>query len=100
MKILKKLRLHLKPTPLLRQANISTTRFKEYFNDLIKKKFIKETNHRENKFISLTEKGFRFLEKYSTIVNFIEEFEYNSIYFLEKFLYACSLYNLSIKFGK
>ena len=65
----------IKPTPLLRQSNISTARFKEYFDELIKKKFVKEINHKNGKFISLTEKGLRFLEKYKTIINFIDEFE-------------------------
>ena len=75
LKIIQENHNSIKPTPLLRQSNISTTRFKEYFNDLIKKKFIKEINHKENKYISLTEKGFKFLEKYRTIINFIDEFE-------------------------
>ena len=65
----------IKSTPLLRQSNISTARFKEYFNELVEKKFIKEVNNKKSKSISLTDKGFKFLEKYKTIVNFIEEFE-------------------------
>jgi len=66
---------HIKSTPLLRQSNISTARFKEYFNELVEKKFIKEINNKNNKSISLTDKGFKFLEKYKTIINFIDEFE-------------------------
>ncbi len=65
----------IKSTPLLRQSNISTARFKDYFNELIEKKFIKEVNNKNNKSISLTDRGFKFLEKYNTIVNFIDEFE-------------------------
>ncbi len=65
----------IKPTPLLRQSNISSSRFKDYFSELLDKKFVKEVNHKGNKYISLTEKGLRFLEKYKTIVNFIDEFE-------------------------
>jgi len=75
LKIIQENHNSIKPTPLLRQSNISTARFKEYFNDLIKKKFIRETDHKGNKYISLTEKGFKFLEKYRTIINFIDEFE-------------------------
>ncbi|HLC86985.1 MAG TPA: hypothetical protein VJH65_01780 [Candidatus Nanoarchaeia archaeon] len=41
----------------------------------MKKKFIKEINHKGNKFISLSDKGLKFLEKYKTIINFIDEFE-------------------------
>ena len=50
-------------------------RFKEYISELTEKKFIKEINNKNEKFISLTDKGFKFLEKYKTIVNFIDEFE-------------------------
>ena len=64
----------IKPTPLLRRSNISSSRFKEYYLDLLEKEFIKET-HGKNKKIILTKKGHRYLEKYSTIINFIDEFE-------------------------
>ena len=73
--IIKDNRNLIKPTPLLRQSNISSSRFKEYFNELSERKFIKEVNNKEGKFISLTEKGFKFLEKYKIIINFIDEFE-------------------------
>ena len=75
LKIIQENHNSIKPTPLLRQSNISSSSFKEYFSELIKKKFVKEINNKGNKYISLTEKGLRFLEKYKTIVNFIEEFE-------------------------
>jgi predicted transcriptional regulator len=75
LKIIQENHNSIKPTPLLRQSNISSSRFKEYFSELIKKKIVSEINHKSNKFISLTEKGLRFLEKYKTIVNFIDEFE-------------------------
>ena len=65
----------IKPTPLLRQSNISSSRFKEYFNDLQERNFIKKVNNKNGRFILLTEKGFKFLEKYKTIINFIDEFE-------------------------
>ncbi len=65
----------IKSTPLLRKSNISTARFKEYFSELLTKNFVREINHNEEKFISLTDKGFKFLDKYRTIINFIDEFE-------------------------
>ncbi|VVB83779.1 Winged helix-turn-helix [uncultured archaeon] len=65
----------IKPTPLLRKSNTSTARFKEYLAELTAKNFVEKTNHKGENFISLTNKGFKFLEKYSTIVNFIDEFE-------------------------
>jgi len=64
----------IKPTPLLRKSNLSSSRFKEYYLELLKKEFIKETYGKKKK-ITLTEKGYRYLEKYSTIINFIDEFE-------------------------
>ena len=64
----------IKPTPLLRRSNVSSSRFKGYYSDLLVKEFIKEI-HGKNKEITLTEKGQRYLEKYSAIINFIDEFE-------------------------
>ena len=65
----------IKSTPLLRQSNISSTRFKEYLQEMIAKEFIQEIGTNEGKKIILTNKGFKFLEKYKTIVEFIDEFE-------------------------
>lgn len=66
----------IKPTPLLRKSNISSIRFKEYLLELIEKGLIKDISPKKgDRFISLTDKGFRFLEKYQTIVRFIDEFD-------------------------
>ena len=66
----------IKPTPLLRQSNISSSRFKKYFNELKEKKFIREIKgNRDEKLIVLNERGIKFLEKYATIISFIDEFE-------------------------
>lgn len=76
LKIIKENSNLIKPTPLLRNSNISSINFNKYFSELIEKGFVKETtNKKGEKFISLTGKGFRFLEKYSAIISFIEEFE-------------------------
>lgn len=64
----------IKPTPLLRKSNLSSVRFNEYYVLLISKGIIREVGEKE-KHIILTEKGFRFLEKYKAIVDFIDEFE-------------------------
>ena len=64
----------IKPTPLLRKSNLSSSRFKEYYLELIKKEFVKEV-YGEKKKITLTEKGHKYLEKYSAIISFIDEFE-------------------------
>jgi len=66
----------IKATPLLRITNISSNRFKKYLSELLEKNLIKEVvDKKGGKFISLTDKGFKFLERYGVIVNFIEEFE-------------------------
>ena len=75
LKTIQKNNNSIKSTPLLRKSNISTTRFKEYFSELIIKNFVREINHKGENLISLTDKGFKFIEKYNTIINFIDEFE-------------------------
>jgi predicted transcriptional regulator len=75
LKIILENKNSIKTTPLLRRTNISSSKFKEYLSELIKKDFVKEINTREGKRIILTNKGFNYLEKYKTIVGFIEEFE-------------------------
>ena len=65
----------IKPTPLLRQSNMSSTRFKDYFEEMVGKGFVREVNEGDGKRIVLTNKGYKFLEKYKTIISFIDEFE-------------------------
>ncbi|MFA5061385.1 MAG: winged helix-turn-helix domain-containing protein [Candidatus Pacearchaeota archaeon] len=65
----------IRTTPLIRQSNLSTFRFREYFSELLQKGFVKESGLGSEKRIRITDKGFRFLEKYKTIISFIEEFE-------------------------
>lgn len=65
----------IKPTPLLRKSNLSTNRFNEYLSELLKKNFVEERQEKSGKQISLTKKGFRYLEKYNSIIGFINEFE-------------------------
>jgi predicted transcriptional regulator len=65
----------IKITPLLRKSNMSSSRFKEYFQEMIIKGFIQEVGTNDGKRIILTNKGFKFVEKYKTIIEFIEEFD-------------------------
>ncbi|VVB77649.1 Winged helix-turn-helix [uncultured archaeon] len=65
----------IKPTPLLRRSGLSSAGFKEYYKDLLEKQMIKEISADNDKYIILTEKGFKFIERYKTIMEFIEEFE-------------------------
>jgi len=69
-------RNNIKPTPLLRKSGLSSASFKEYYASLIEKELIREIlNNNEDKIVILTEKGSRFLEKYRTMISFIEEFD-------------------------
>ena len=64
----------IRPTPLLRFSNLSSQSFAEYFQELTEKGFIKTIEGKKGrKFITLTDKGFEYLEKYRTIKGFIEE---------------------------
>ena len=74
LRIIQKNHNSIRPTPLLRKTNISSKRFKEYYNELIEKKFIEEVALKKEKRISITKTGVRFLEEYKTIINFINEF--------------------------
>jgi len=66
----------IKPTPLLRYSNLSSNSFAEYFRDLKSKSLIKEiVDQKGSKYITLTDKGFKYLAKYQLIKGFINEFE-------------------------
>ncbi|HIJ11953.1 TPA: hypothetical protein HA278_07890 [Candidatus Woesearchaeota archaeon] len=74
--IVRKHKNAIKPTPLLRFTNVSSQSFQQYYSELLEKKFLIENIDRKGrKSISCTEKGFRYLEKYSLILGFIDEFE-------------------------
>ena len=75
LKIIQEHHNAIKITPLIRKSNLSTARFSEYFKELSSKGFIVERTNDSGKSISLTEKGARYIEKYSNIIGFIEEFE-------------------------
>lgn len=75
LKIIQENHNSIKLTPLLRKSNLSSKRFYVYLRELIEKGFVKKIKDKNGKQISITAKGFRYLEKYQNIVNFIEEFE-------------------------
>ena len=76
LKIIQEHHNSIKPTPLLRYSNLSSQSFSEYFKELFEKNFIKEViDKKGRKYITLTDKGFKFLEKYKMILGFIDEFE-------------------------
>ncbi|MGE0793379.1 MAG: winged helix-turn-helix domain-containing protein [Candidatus Woesearchaeota archaeon] len=66
----------IKTTPLLRYSNLSSKSFSEYYNELLKKELVRETIDKQGKkYISLTDKGFKYIEKYKLIIGLINEFE-------------------------
>ncbi len=64
----------IKPTRLLQLSNLSPQMFRDYTEELVEKKFIREETVSGKKTYSLTDKGYEFLEKYKTIVQFIDNF--------------------------
>lgn len=76
LKIIQDKNNSIRRTPLLRFANISSQSFSDYYSELLKKEFIKEVPDKKDRiFVTLTDKGFQYIEKYKTILGFIEEFE-------------------------
>lgn len=76
LKIIRDKNNSIKPTPLLRYSNLSSQRFGEYYAELLKKKLVKEIEDKKGrKHITLTDKGFTYLEKYRVITGFIDEFD-------------------------
>lgn len=64
----------IKPTNILYKSNLSNQMFQEYINELMQKGFILENQAKSSKTYSLTQKGFDYLNKYQTIVDFTSSF--------------------------
>jgi len=75
LKIISDNKNSIKPTPLLRKSNLSSQGFSEYYGELISREFIEEKEVKGRRTISLTDKGFKYIEKYRSILDFIDEFE-------------------------
>jgi predicted transcriptional regulator len=76
LKIIHDNRNSIRITPLLRYSNVSSQSFSDYFRELVDKQLIRqEPDSKGRKYVSLTDKGFSFLEKYKYILDFIDEFE-------------------------
>ena len=66
----------IKPTPLLRFSNLSFNSYNLYHEELLEKELIKEMEDKKGKkFITLTDKGFAYLDKYKLIKGFLKDFE-------------------------
>jgi predicted transcriptional regulator len=76
LKIISESHNSIRPTPLLRKSNLSSSSFSEYYGELVGKGFVREISDDERKkYITLTDKGYKYLEKYQLILGLIEEFE-------------------------
>jgi predicted transcriptional regulator len=75
LKVIQENRNSIKLTPLLRKSKLSSAGFKEYYTELIQRNLVKEIGSGRERKVSLTERGMKFLEKYRTIIDFIDEFE-------------------------
>lgn len=76
LEIIQSSRNSIQITPLLRKTGLSSSGFREYYNELLAKGFVIEMIDKNGgKRVSLSEKGFRYIEKYRLILSFIEEFE-------------------------
>ncbi|AKB75671.1 hypothetical protein MSLAZ_2410 [Methanosarcina lacustris Z-7289] len=65
----------MKPTPLLRKSNLSSSQFEKYILELIEKDFIEICAVDSKKYYSLTKKGFEYINKYRIILKIIEDFD-------------------------
>ncbi|MFA5258933.1 MAG: winged helix-turn-helix domain-containing protein [Candidatus Pacearchaeota archaeon] len=75
LKIVQDNKNSIKPTPLLRKSSLSSSSFKEYYTELLERQLITEVQIKNDKFVVLTDKGFKFIERYKSIAEFIDEFE-------------------------
>lgn len=64
----------IKPTHILYKSNLSYQMLDEYLGELISKGFLVENRAKTGKTYSITSKGFAYLQKYRTIVDFIDSF--------------------------
>jgi predicted transcriptional regulator len=66
----------IKPTRLIRRSNLSTKGFSGYLEELMKRGLIREDIDKNgSKFYSLTDAGYSYLDKYKTILSFLDEFD-------------------------
>ena len=64
----------IKPTHLMYKANLSHIMMKDYLKELFTMRFITEQVVKTNSYYIITERGLAFLNKYQSIVNFVESF--------------------------
>ncbi|MFH1064785.1 MAG: winged helix-turn-helix domain-containing protein [Candidatus Woesearchaeota archaeon] len=75
LRIIKDHNNSIRPTPLLRFSNLSSQSFADYMAELMDKGLVKVIKDKKGKkFITLTDNGFEYLDRYSMIKGFISDF--------------------------
>ncbi|MBT4825063.1 hypothetical protein HN695_00390 [Candidatus Woesearchaeota archaeon] len=64
----------IKPTHLMYKANLSHKLMTSYLEELIEKELIKEIQEKANRYITITDNGHIFLEKFRQMNEFKESF--------------------------
>lgn len=64
----------VKPTHILYKANLSHAMLEEYLRELISKHFIRMEEDKKGRTYSLTDKGFKYIQKYKMIIDFTDSF--------------------------
>ncbi|WP_321419601.1 winged helix-turn-helix domain-containing protein [uncultured Methanomethylovorans sp.] len=64
----------IRPTPLLRKSNLSSSQFDNYITELIEKGFVEIHTVEYKQNYRLKKKGFEYLQKYRVILKIIEDF--------------------------
>ena len=72
--IIQKYQNKIKPTPLMRYANLSSASFQEYVNELLDKELIEVVIYSKRKHYALTQKGVEFIQQYQKLKGLIAEF--------------------------
>lgn len=65
----------IKPTPLLRKSNLSSSQFEKYILELAEKNFIETYTLDSKKYYRLTKKGLEYISKYKLILKILEDFD-------------------------
>ena len=64
----------IKPTHLMYKANLSHKLMTSYLEELIGKTLIQEIKEKSNKYLIITDEGYKFLEKFKQMREFQESF--------------------------
>lgn len=64
----------IKPTHLMYKANLSHTQMNNYLDELMEKSFIQKIKVKDKDFITITDKGYMFLQKLKEMKEFEQTF--------------------------